>query len=375
MITKVGSVAVLRIGYQMNGGGMYFPLDELLKISGMNITNGLQTMVSYLGALQPLRTASKLIEMFLGVFVSHNFCSKVTCEVGTKAIKIKKRDLKPAKNTPKEEQYIAYQGDGGRARIRTDICPTKEHKVLFQFLDHLISGSTKEIKIPEELKGQYSRELNPWTETKTTLVTNGEDVVQDTVIGSNWEDVMDNFAIEIKDKGYDTTPCNQALVSDGASPIQDGFAKHFPRKEQILDQYHFSEHVNIAAKATFTNELERRRWVKESVNLCFENNSEELLTKIQLTNESKADSVEAKEQLRLLYNYTERNKQRIRYGYFKELGLPIGSGEIEGKIKNMNDIKKIKSASIRWRKENLKKVVALRTVIFNEQFEDLKKVA
>lgn len=375
MITKVGYVTLLRTGYQMNGGGVYFPLDELLKVSGMNVTNGFKVMVSYLGALQPLRTTSQLIEMFLGVFASHNLCSKITCEVGTKAIKIKKRDLKPAKNTPKEEQYIAYQADGGRVRIRRDICSSKEAKIFFKWFDCLISGSSKEIKIPEELKRQYSRELNPWIETKTTLVTNGEDLVENTTTGKTWETTMDDFATEIKNKGYDTAICKQALVSDGAQPIQDGFAKHFPKKEQILDEYHFSEHVNIAAKATFTNELERIRWVKECFDLCFENNSEGLLAKIQSTNKSKADNAEAKEQLRLLYNYTERNKQRIRYGYFKELGLPIGSGEIEGRIKNMNDTKKIKSASIRWREYNLKKVIALRTVIFNGQFDDLKRIA
>ena len=105
------------------------------------------------------------------------------------------------------------------------------------------------------------------------------------------------------------------------------------------------------------------------------NNSEELLTNIQSTSKLNSDNAEASEQLRLLHNYTERNKQRIRYGYFKELGLPIGSGEIEGRIKNMNDTKKIKSASIRWRKGNLQKVIALRTVIFNSQLDVLKKVA
>lgn len=359
----------------MHGGGVYFPLDELLKVSGMNVTKGFKVMVSYLGALQPLRNTAQLIEMFLGVFASHNLCSKITCEVGQKAETIKKRDLKPAKNTPKEEQYIAYQADGGRARIRTDICSTKEEKIFFKWLDCLVSGSSKEIKIPEELKKQYSRELNPWIETKTTLVTNGEDLVENTTIGKTWETVMDDYAGEIKNKGYDTAICNQALVSDGAQPIQDGFAKHFPEKEQVLDEYHFSEHVNIAAKATFTNELERIIWVKACFDLCFQNHSEELLIKIQSTRESISDNSEAKEQLRLLYNYTDRNKERIRYGYFKELGLPIGSGEIEGRIKNMNDTKKIKSASIRWRKENLKKVIALRTVIFNGQFDHLKKIA
>ncbi len=373
-MTRLGTVSVFRIGFQMHGGGMYYPLDELLKISETNITHGLKIMVAYLGALHPLRTAVKLIEMFWGIFLSHDFCSKLTCEVGAKAKIIEKRDLKAPKKTLKDKQHIAYEGDGGRAKIRIDIRPSKEEKECLKALQYRISGTTKEPEISEDDKKLHCKEIYPWIETKTTLVSNGEDSVQETVVGEKWETVMDDFAVEIRSKGYDTTPCNQALVSDGAQPIQDGFGKHFPEKQQILDNHHFSEHVNDAAKAIFTNELERKKWVQESLSLCFNNQSEDLLKKIELTKQLNT-AEESQEQLRQLYNYTERNKERIRYGYFKDLGLPIGSGEIEAGIKTMNDTKKIKSASIRWRKSNLKNVVALRTLIFNDQFGDLKKAA
>jgi hypothetical protein len=360
----------------MHGGGIYYPVDELLRIAEVKITNGLKGMIAYLGALHPLRTAEELLMMFMEVSASHNYCSKLVYEVGCDAEKIEIRDLK--KNT-ETQSYIAYQADGGRARTREDICLGKLSKKVFRVLDLCLTGSIEEIKISDEEKQRYSKELNPWIESKTTLITNGVDLVQNTVVDRNWEMAMDDFAKEIKSKGHNTSPCNQALISDGATHIQDHFAKHFPGTEQILDEFHFSEHLNLSARLTFPdNEIERKQWVKSCKGLAFTNDSTMLLEKISDIKSNQSDK-DVKEALRLLFNYVDKNKERIRYGYFRDKGLPIGSGEVEATIKTMNDTKKIKRASTRWRKHRLSKTVAIRSVVFNSQFEELatkiKKVA
>lgn len=360
----------------MHGGGIYYPVDELLRIAEVKITNGLKGIIAYLGALHPLRTAEELLMMLMEIPASHNYCSKLVYEVGCEAEKIETRDLK---KSTEAQSYIAYQADGGRARIREDICPGKLNEKVFRVIDFLLTWSIKEIKISEELKRQYSKELNPWIESKTTLITNGVDLVQNTVVDRNWEVAMDDFAKEIKSKGHNTRLCNQALISDGATHIQDGFAKHFPNTEQILDEFHFSEHLNLTARLTFpNNEIERKQWVKSCESLAFANDSTALLEKISNIKNNQSDE-DVKGILRLLYNYVNKNKERIRYGYFRDKGLPIGSGEVEATIKTMNDTKKIKRASTRWRKHRLSKTIAMRSVIFNSQFKELatkiKKVA
>jgi hypothetical protein len=376
LLSKLGSVTIFRTGFQIHGGGIYYPIDELLRIPEVKITNGLKGMIAYLGALHPLRTAEELLMMFMEIPASHNYCSKLVYEVGCDAEKIEIRNLK--KNT-ETQSYIAYQADGGRVRTREDICLGKLSKKVFRILDLCLTGSIEEIKISDEGKQKYSRELNPWVESKTTLITNGIDLVQNTVVDKNWEVTMDDFAKEIKSKGHNTSRCNQALISDGATHIQDCFAKNFPNTEQILDEFHFSEHLNLSARLVFSdNELERKQWVKSCKGLAFANNSTALLEKISDTKNNQSGK-EGKEALRLLYNYVNKNKERIRYGYFRDKGLPIGSGEVEATIKKMNDTKKIKRASTRWRKHRLSKTVALRSVVFNSQFNELatkiKKVA
>lgn len=185
----------------MHGGGIYYPVDELMRIAEVKITNGLKGMIAYLGALHPLRTAEELLMMFMEISASHNYCSKLVYEVGCDAETIEKRDLK---KSPEKQSYIAYQADGGRVRTREDICPGKLGKKIFRVLDLCSTGSIQEIKIPDEEKQLYSRELNPWIESKTTIITNDVDLVQNTVVDKNWEKTMDDFAKEIKSKGLDT---------------------------------------------------------------------------------------------------------------------------------------------------------------------------
>ena len=114
--------------------------------------------------------------------------------------------------------------------------------------------------------------------------------------------------------------------------------------------------------------------MKALKDLAFENKSEEIISRLQAQqNQFKSDPVKS-ESLRLLIGYTENNKNKILYGKFKELGYEIGSGKIEGRIKaQMNN--RIKSASIKWKTHNVKKILALRDVYFNNQWERLPMVA
>jgi hypothetical protein len=103
------------------------------------------------------------------------------------------------------------------------------------------------------------------------------------------------------------------------------FKELFPGCIEILDFYHFSENVNEYATFLYSNdELSRKRWVNEIIELSLMNKSDDILTKIKKGSpESKLKDVVN------LYEYLEDNKSRISYGEFKEKGYTIGSGVIE----------------------------------------------
>ena len=176
----------------------------------------------------------------------------------------------------------------------------------------------------------------------------------------------------IERQGYDKYPATKALISDGAKWIGDDFGTYYPKIIQILDYYHLKEHFYDTAKILFgeLNTDQHKLWVDEQTNLCFENKIAELILKIQ--NQMQSESNESRqESLRKLLGYLKDNKHRITYGKFKELGLPIGSGKIEASIKKMNN-SRMKAASIKWRLYNARSLLALRSSIFNGQFDQIK---
>jgi hypothetical protein len=252
---------------------------------------------------------------------------KATNEVGEKAQTLSPRPLK--RNTNKK--HMSFQIDGGR--INT---------------------------------------LEGWRETKTAIVENGNDLVQVTKIESH-KPFMDEFCRYIKQHGYNTEIVDKALLSDGALWIGDDFLKIFPEIIHILDYYHLVEHFYETAKVVLATEAIEltKPWVDSFINLCFENKIAALILKLQNLQQTTPVKSAAYEALRLLLNYVKTNKDKIRYGEFEAKNLPIGSGKIEATVKQQNN-SRIKAASIRWDTPNANKVLALRSAIFNDQYDEIK---
>lgn len=307
---------------------MYAPLDCLLGISAVDVLSPeLEKDFAYIGALLPYREVVEVVKRLKGDSVSHVTIQRCTNDVGELAQKVA---LRPLKNHP-DKKHLSFQADGGR--INT---------------------------------------YEGWRETKTCIIENGFDLIQRTTI-DNHTNFMSEFCCEIKKQGYDTDPVIKALLSDGAKWIGDDFGQYFPSVVQILDYYHFKEHLHEAAKILFgeKDQAINEKWVKKHLKYCFDDKISTLILRLkQQKLECKPKSAKH-EALRQLLGYVENNKHRISYSKYQQMGLPIGSGKVEATIKKMNN-SKMKSGSIRWQLANAKKVLALRTLIYNQQFNNIK---
>ena len=73
-------------------------------------------------------------------------------------------------------------------------------------------------------------------------------------------------------------------------------------------------------------------------------------------------------------HYFREHRERMRYDRFAAAGLPIGSGAIEGTCKCL--VKKRMAASgMHWGEEQIEPMVALRTVLFNGDWDELHQQA
>jgi hypothetical protein len=283
--------------------------------------------MALLGAHMPYRQAQEVFKRFRPYAPSHMTFRNAANEIGETAQTLSIRALKPNAN----KTHLSFQVDGGR--INT---------------------------------------LEGWRETKTAIVENGNDLVQVTKIESHIP-FMNKFCEYIKWHGYNTEIVEKALLSDGALWIGDDFLRIFPEIIHILDYYHLVEHFYTAAKIVLATEAIEitKPWVDSFIDLCFENKIATLILKIQNLQQIMPVKSASHEALRLLLNYVKTNKSKILYGEYKERNLPIGSGKIEATVKQQNN-HRMKAGSIRWDTANANRILALRTAIFNDQYNEIK---
>lgn len=93
---------------------------------------------------------------------------------------------------------------------------------------------------------------------------------------------------------------------------------------------------------------------------------------VELAKRAKAAAGEERRSaLEVRTNYFRTHRARMRYAEFERMGLPIGSGAIEGTCKNL--IKgRLDGVGMRWDvAEGIELMTALRVRMFNERWEDL----
>ena len=127
---------------------------------------------------------------------------------------------------------------------------------------------------------------------------------------------------------------------------------------EILDFYHATEHLTAIAEAnTALSARERAAWFQTLKTLLRAGRFEDLKTSIE--KESQTKRVPA---LMNLFQYFERNRDRIRYDVYEKNHQPIGSGIVESAVRRVINLK-LKSPSIFWNIHNLERVLHLRCIL------------
>ena len=132
----------------------------------------------------------------------------------------------------------------------------------------------------------------------------------------------------------------------------------FPRAVQLLDWYHLSEHLWTAAKVVHgegkpETEALAERW-KSEVWECRSEGVAEHLRELVASGKDDEDNA-----LRRCADYLKTHQHRIRYSQLRALGLPTGSGVVEGACRHVIGLR-FKRQSTRWTKAGARAVLHLR---------------
>jgi hypothetical protein len=163
----------------------------------------------------------------------------------------------------------------------------------------------------------------------------------------------------------------RAFIADGAHWLWKLAEDYFPGAIQILDWYHLAEHVHKAAAVLFgEGSATAAAWAKGRKDELWEGRMEATLGAVEreLTRVRAASKQAA---LRELRTYLDNNRGRMDYPRYRELGLPIGSGQVEAQCKTLVGAR-CKLAGMRnWSYAGAEAILRLRAAVQDESYARL----
>lgn len=164
-------------------------------------------------------------------------------------------------------------------------------------------------------------------------------------------------------------------MGDGAPWIWNLVEMHFPSAVEIVDFYHAVEHLWAVGEALWGNRdtcVATRSWVRRYRKRLKQGRVDLVIGTIERGQrlQQKSLSSESAKTVRLNLEYFRTNRGRMQYGRYRKLGLPIGTGAVEGSCKFVVQ-SRFKRPGSRWSHEGLGQMLALKLVRLNGQWESL----
>ena len=176
-------------------------------------------------------------------------------------------------------------------------------------------------------------------------------------IGASWERLSKVLGVA-RDQAL-------SVIADGAKWIWDQAAKRFAGQDVqwVVDIYHVLLYL-YAAVATLGPDA-GEQWVDQRVIELIQMGGPRFIEHLRNTGPPDAAATEAWDKL---LNYLADNRDSLWYGQRLAAGLPIGSGLIEGGVKNTLG-KRLKINSARWRVRRAERMGAIRCLQYSGLWE------
>lgn len=264
--------------------------------------------------------------------------------------------------------------------MRTD--PKKRAKKIISHLAISIDGAHAPLVMSEEEKANDTEgKKRKWTETKVAkffsfeAVKNkkGEQTIKTTqlqyVAGTESSDEFGNRCYAAASLLGCLFSTILVVIGDGAKWIRSIGEMNFPNAIMIVDWYHAVEHLRNAMKILWG---ERTKITLQKVeilkNYLWKGQVEKVIGLMnQYLKEKKGISEKEQEDYLALIGYFVNNLDRMKYNEYREKGLPIGSGSVESACKQVVTLR-LKLPGMKWKRENLPAIVALRTEYLNRRY-------
>jgi hypothetical protein len=347
--TVLGPVRITRAWYHCGSCGHGFaPRDEQLGVPGTSMSPGLAEMIALAGAEVSFARAGGLLAGLAGVTVSARTIERSAEATGAaaracaghEAAAIRERRIVPLPPPAPVPDMICVQVDGTGVPVRaseTEGRPGRSEDG---------RAGTREVKLARFFTvSRLDEEGRPVMDPGSSSYAfsfDGKDALAGLV------------KAEYLRRGGEHHRQVVAL-GDGAAWIWTMAEDLYPHATHITDIYHAREHLTDLANHLAFITPDPAQWLADRSAELDAGDIEALITAARACPLAgvKADELDKK------LGYFERNAHRMRYADFKDMGMFIGSGAIEGAIKSIV-VQRAKQSGMHWTVEGAADILALR---------------
>ena len=165
------------------------------------------------------------------------------------------------------------------------------------------------------------------------------------------------------------------VVVDGAEWQQKFIDLHCPDAVRILDWCHAAEYLAKAGQAAFgSGTAALSQWLGVQLHQLKHGEPEQVLRSLRdlcrEMEQSEAGGDDGVKTVKSSLKYLKKRREQIRYAKFQAKGYPIGSGTVESANKLVVEYR-LKGSGMHWARENVNPMVALRTVVCCDRWEEV----
>lgn len=157
-------------------------------------------------------------------------------------------------------------------------------------------------------------------------------------------------------------------VADGAHSMEQIFSFVAPEATRVRDFYHVAERIHAIGEVRFGSETkESKAWKEVQVSKLKDGEVGKVVNSIK---HLKLDTKQAEETRRQVLGYFQNHQEAMNYKEYKEEGLPIGSGAVEGGCRLIGA--RTNGCGRRWKEAGCDKIVALRVAVLNDRLNKIR---
>jgi hypothetical protein len=349
LVTTLGNVRVRRVRFRCSGcGAESYPHDTWLRFLGHSVSPLLAKVIARMGAQLPFGQAQQNLKADYGVHLAKRTMQLVCEEAGMAVVDEEDQQRTQLQSLPPAQRPAALPD--------SEIRPEKAYVYADGTMIHS-AGDWHEVRVASV--ASVDEDDQPLKIDHRARFLSGEDF--------GWQ-----LLLLARSAGYHHAQ-QRAFIADGARWLWEQAAMHFPDAVQILDWYHLAEHIHQTANVLHAQgSPQAKRFSKQRLNELWEGRSSQTLRRLkELRKKTRAPA--KREALRKLIGYIENNRGRINYPKYRELGLRVGSGQVEGACKTLVGTRCKQAGMRNWTRRGAQGVLRIRTALQTGQYDALWK--